>query len=125
MVAYNFKKQFVTLIETGAKRQTIRSPRKRHTKPGEALQLYTGMRTKTCRKLITPDPICISVVPLLMYDELGIKLNDRWLTKDELTQIAMADGFGSWDECFRFFKEVHGFPFQGVLIQWAAAGRTI
>ncbi len=121
MVAYNFKKQFVPLIEMGAKRQTIRSPRKRHTKPGEAVQLYTGMRTKACRKLVHPDPICISVEPLLMHHELGIQINDRWLSRDELTQLAIADGFGNWDECFRFFRDMHGFPFQGVLIQWTVA----
>ena len=122
MVAYNFKQQFVPLIETGAKQQTIRLPRKRHTKPGEAMQLYTGMRTKACRKLVTPDPLCLSVEPLLMHDALGIKLNDRWLTKEALTQLALADGFASWDECLHFFNTVHGLPFQGVLIKWAVAG---
>lgn len=45
-------------------------------------------------------------------------MDDRWLTKDELTQIAIADGFGAWSECFRFFSDLHGFPFQGVLIKW-------
>jgi hypothetical protein len=122
MVAYNFKQQFVLLIETGAKQQTIRSPRKRHTQPGEAMQLYTGMRTKACRKLVTPDPLCISVEPLLMHDTLGIKLDDHWLTKEALTQLALADGFAAWDECLRFFSAVHGLPFEGVLIKWAVAG---
>lgn len=120
MVAYNFKQQFVLLVETGKKQQTIRSPRKRHTKPGEAMQLYTGMRTKACRKLVTPDPLCLSVEPLLMHDALGIKLNDHWLTKEALTRLALADGFADWDECLRFFNAVHGLPFEGVLIKWAA-----
>ena len=122
MVAYNFKQQFVPLIETGAKRQTIRSSRKRHTQLGEAMQLYTGMRTKACRKLITPDPICISIEPLLMDDALGIKLNDRWLTRDALTRLALADGFADWDECLHFFSAVHGLPFEGMLIKWVVAG---
>jgi hypothetical protein len=122
MVAYNFKKRFVPLLETGAKQQTIRSPRKRHTKPGEAMQLYTGMRTKACRKLVTPDPICISVEPLLMHDALGIKLSDRWLPREALIQLAIADGFADWDECLRFFSDVHGLPFQGVLIKWRVVG---
>jgi hypothetical protein len=122
MVAYNFKQQFVPLIETGAKQQTIRLPRKRHTKPGEAMQLYTGMRTKACRKLVTPDPLCLSVEPLLMHDALGIKLNDCWLTNEALTQLALADGFADWDECLRFFSTMHGLPFEGVLIKWAVAG---
>jgi len=94
----------VLLVETGKKQQTIRSLRKRHTKPGEAMQLYTRMRTKACRKLVTPDPLCISVEPLLMHDALGIKLNNHWLTKEALTRLALADGFTDWDECLRFFK---------------------
>jgi hypothetical protein len=118
MVAYNFKQQFVPLIEMGAKRQTIRSPRQRHTRPGEPIQLYTGMRTKACRKLLTPDPICISVEPLLMHNELGVKLDDGWLTRDALTQLAIADGFSDWGECLRFFSDVHGLPFLGMLIKW-------
>jgi hypothetical protein len=122
MVAYNFKQQFVPLIEMGAKQQTIRSPRKRHTQPGEAMQLYTGMRTKACRKLVTPDPLCISVEPLLMHDAWGIKLNDHWLTRDALTRLALADGFADWDECWRFFSAVHGLPFEGVLIKWVLVG---
>jgi hypothetical protein len=120
MVAYNFKKQFVLLVETGKKQQTIRSLRKRHIKPGEAMQLYTGMRTKACRKLVTPDPLCISVEPLLMHDALGIKLNNHWLTKEALTRLALADSFAGRDECLRFFNAVHGLPFEGVLIKGAA-----
>lgn len=119
MVAYNFKPQFAPLVEAGTKLQTIRADRRScHARPGEAIQLYTGMRTKTCRKLLTPDPICQSVEPLLIHYELGIKMSDRWLERDELNQIAVADGFGDWVECFRFFKAVHGLPFKGVLIKW-------
>lgn len=118
MVAYNFKKQFVPLIEAGLKRQTIRAPRKRHTRPGEAIQLYSGMRTRSCRKLVNPDPICISVEPLLMNDELGINLDNRWLSRNDLETLAVADGFSDWEACLGFFEAVHGFPFQGVLIKW-------
>lgn len=86
------------------------------------MQLYTGMQTKACRKLVTPDPLCLSVELLQMHDTLGIKLNDRWLTKEALTQLALADGFAAWDECLCFFREMHGLPFQGVLIKWEVAG---
>jgi hypothetical protein len=121
MVAYNFKPQFASLVVAGTKLQTIRAERRsRHARPGEAVQLYTGMRTKGCQKLLTPDPICQSVEPLLIHYELGIKMDDRWLTRDECTQIAIADGFDDWAECFRFFKNVHGLPFKGVLIKWEA-----
>lgn len=60
MVAYNFAAQFAEAVETRKKRQTIRAPRKdnRHAKVGDKLQLYTGMRTTNCRKLVNPDPRC-------------------------------------------------------------------
>lgn len=52
MVAYNFKLQFAFAVVSGEKPQTIRALRKErasHAQPGEALQLYTGMRTATCK----------------------------------------------------------------------------
>jgi hypothetical protein len=52
MVAYSFNKQFVPLIQSGHKRQTIRANRKRHARVGETVQLYTGMRTRDCQKII-------------------------------------------------------------------------
>ena len=63
MVAYSFNTAFVPDIEARTKRQTIRLPRKRHARPGERVQLFTGMRnmrTKRCRKII-PDPLCVGV----------------------------------------------------------------
>ncbi len=59
MVAYSFAPQFVAPIEARTKLQTVRGHRRRHARPGEPIQLYTGMRTKQCRKLMSPDPICI------------------------------------------------------------------
>jgi hypothetical protein len=46
VVAYSFRQQFRPPILAGTKRQTIRADRKRHARPGEQLQLYTGMRTR-------------------------------------------------------------------------------
>ena len=60
MVAYSFQPGFAAEIIAGRKTQTIRNPRKRHAMPGEHLQLFTGMRTRYCKKII-PDPLCIGV----------------------------------------------------------------
>lgn len=68
MVAYSFQKQFVAPILSGIKRQTIRSERRRHARPGETLQLYTGMRTRHCTKIM-PDPVCVGL------DEVSIDLS--------------------------------------------------
>jgi len=107
MVAYSFKKVFVRQIETGRKRQTIRADRKRHARPGEPVQIYTGMRTRHCRKIIE-DPICESVTPIRIVvpedsvsdwpfvdmDEFGIELGGELLGSMQVFGLAMADGFG-------------------------------
>ena len=61
MPALNFKKQFADKVERGEKRQTIRALRAdgRNPQPGQTLFLYTGMRTKSCRKL--GEAVCSSV----------------------------------------------------------------
>lgn len=117
MVAYSFKAQFVPLVEQGLKTKTIRGHRKRHAKPGEAIQLYTGMRTSACRKLRNPDPICKAITPI-QIDLKGITLDRRLLTKDEAQTLAKADGFTSLEEMLLFFQGLHGLPFTGYLIEW-------
>lgn len=63
MVAYNFHRQFVDPIRRNEKTGTVRAGRMRHANVGESMQLYTAMRTKHCRKILTPDPLCIGVTP--------------------------------------------------------------
>lgn len=65
MVAFNFMPQFAPLVASGTKTQTIRQTAR--AKPGDRLQLYTGQRTKACRKLVDPDPVCTLV------DYVGIR----------------------------------------------------
>lgn len=77
MVAYSFNTAFVADVEARTKRQTIRLPRKRHARPGERIQLFTGMRTKRCRKII-PDPVCIGV------DEIRFDLREASAVPAEL-----------------------------------------
>lgn len=122
MVAYNFKAQFAPLIKSGQKLQTIRALGKRRPPmPGEPLQLYTGMRTKQCQKLLDPDPLCVSVEPVKIHILSGheVTVGERRLTKfDELTNFAAADGFESAQAFFDFFQNTHGLPFEGILITW-------
>lgn len=105
MVAYSFMKMFAPQVEDLSKRHTIRAPRKRHARPGEAVQLYTAMRTRHCRKLVTPDPICtrlddirLEVGEVPVPDDRvgyvnGIEINGRPLSDDETEAFAIADGF--------------------------------
>lgn len=121
MVAYNFQVKFADAVASGQKRQTIRAPRKddRHAKPGDKLQLFTGMRTKSCRKLIEPDPTCIRVEALTI-DRDGIHYADggECTTPDV---VARRDGFADFSAMLAWFETTHGLPFSGVLIQWGTS----
>jgi len=94
VVAYNFQARFADAVERGEKSQTIRAPRKdgRHAKVGDALQLYTGMRTKQCRKL--RDAKCHDVCPILI-DENGRFWSFHPQELHDLDYVARADGFAS------------------------------
>ena len=124
MVAYSFKKRFVPLIEAGLKRQTIRGERKRHARRGEPLQLYFGMRTAHCRKIID-DPICEAVWPISLWvptklEPCTIRFGGagRYIDHD----FAVRDGFESVEDFTRFWFDTHGpGTFHGVVIGWGPA----
>ena len=66
-------------MESGAKPCTIRAPRKRPIHVGDTLYLYTGMRTKACRRLCTVT--CMAKLPILIDGE-SVVLAGRELTPD-------------------------------------------
>ena len=117
MVAYNFMKQFADDVASGRKDFTIRGQRKRHARPGEPVQLYTGMRTKCCHKLVDPDPICLSVRPIVIKSDL-IMINGKELSRATENLIIVLDGFKTRDDFFQFHlngsEEVHKW-----LIRWS------
>lgn len=118
MVAFNFKAQFADDVESGKKRQTIRQQRR--CKPGDALQLYTGMRTKKCRKL--RDDICTAVHQIVIEKDCGrlnVHLDNERLPHHRALEIAHADGFENLSAFGHFFeREYGGLPFSGYLIRW-------
>lgn len=142
MVAYSFRPQFAEPIATLAKRQTVRAiGKRRHARPGEPVQLYTGMRTRQCRKLLDIDPICIDVRPItiivgLLWSESlkswaafidEIVIDGVELTSEQIEAFAVSDGFGV-DGCPEsvaarrmadFWWVSHGLGlFTGVVIRW-------
>jgi len=122
MPALNFKKQFAPKVESGEKRQSIRAKRRdgRNPWPGQWLYLYTGMRTKGCRKL--RDSECLSVQEIILDWYLGIFLGGKWLNPIQKRELAIEDGFEGWPEMKEFFAKVHGLSeteqFHGLLIKW-------
>lgn len=145
MVAYSFQKQFAEPILSGQKLQTIRAPRKRHARPGETLQLFTGMRTRHCKKIA--EKKCVAVLPVvIMFDlfngRVFVHKDYPFKTEDNLWRMdcqiieenhyylqankedfARRDGFESWDHMAAFWAQHHGMGkpndyFVGVLIGW-------
>ena len=145
MVALGFQKQWAPMVADGTKPHTIRAPRKRnlkgchHGEPcrvGDRLQLYSGMRTKACRKLA--DAICTDVTPIVIR-ELGggtltistgaISGSIIWwekttLSVSEAASLARNDGFADADEMANWFDRVHGLPFKGFLVEWMLVGEV-
>lgn len=126
--ALNFQKRFAPLVESGEKRQTIRARRKdgRDPKRGDILYLYTGMRTKQCRKL--GEVRCKSVRSIWIgtdgekrcgkYIRPGVMVWTPCYGAAYSTRLARMDGFSDSGEMRRFFERVHGLPFEGLLIRW-------
>lgn len=133
MVAYNFQRQFAQAIQSGKKHQTVRAIRKnRHARIGEKLQLYTGLRTKNCIKLIEDDPICTGIDDIKIHISTDGKINriivgDNQLNNQEMDEFARADGFTpgndftTRDAMGVFFHRYHGAGiFCGNVIMWSA-----
>lgn len=119
MVAYSFQLRFVEPILLGIKHQTIRGDRKRHARPGDQLQLFTGMRTRQCRRIGTAT--CASVRPIILDFSGRSATIDRLLIpyancKPELEHLARSDGFSCWAEMASFWHPQE--RFEGWLISW-------
>ncbi len=117
MPALNFMKQFAPLVENGEKRQTIRKVRKHPIKVGDTLYLYTGMRTKACRKL--GEVRCKSVHHVAFGRmEMGGYQGTWYQGPGWLKGVSKRDGLPSEEALLGWFEKTHGLPFEGVLIRW-------
>ena len=136
VVAYSFKRRFAPPILAGLvpgplvpgmKRQTVRADRKRHARPGEELQLYTGMRTASCELLGRAD--CTSVLPirLLLGRSPTVEIGGEPAIAGAkgLDLFAQLDGFGDWPDLCAFWAAEHEAltDFSGQLIRWQPSTR--
>lgn len=120
MPALNFRARWADKVESGEKRQTIRAERKDHRAPawpGAHLFLYTGMRTKSCRKL--REATCEEASRLVITESGAVFNEDRRIVGGALERLASDDGFESANEFIEWFQKTHGFPFKGWLIRWS------
>lgn len=117
MPALNFQKRFVRLVESGEKRQTIRAYRRdgRDPKPGDTLYLFTGMRTKRCRRLREVE--CVARFRIFI-DHHDLQIDNRRCGASEADDIAKMDGFENWPELVAAIEKMHGVPFDGLMFRW-------
>ena len=116
MAALNFSSEFAGPVERREKLQTIRQTRRAEV--GDRIQLYTGQRTKQCRKLSEEDPTCTYVG--------YVAIRPTYLTVGDVTKhprdrddFASLDGFKDYAEMVAWFQARYGQPsFIGYLHRW-------
>lgn len=114
MVAINFSAQFAGPVERGEKRQTIRRSKK--CEAGDTLQLYTGQRTKACRKL--RDAVCKDVTYVGLTAR-GVTLGNTSRFPRDIDDFARLDGFADYAEMWAWFSARYDTnSFTGYVIRW-------
>ena len=101
MPAYSFNTRFVPMVVDGTKRQTIRARRKNPAKVGDTLYLYSGLRTKYCKKL--REDKCTATTTIIIT-KFNILLLDRRLTNDECDILRNYDISGKIEYKSTFYK---------------------
>jgi hypothetical protein len=114
MVAINFSPQFADAVAAGTKTQTIR--RNARASAGQALQLYTGQRTKACRKLA--DAVCVDCTYVGLRAS-GVTLGDTSRFPKDIDDFALQDGFEDYAAMWKWFSERYETnSFTGYIIRW-------
>lgn len=109
MTAFNFKPEFIPLIEAGIKTSTIR--KKKRGAVGRKMQLYTGQRTKACRLIKEVD--CTAIYPFSINES-------RLVTcpHPDAVYLWRQEGFTNPNDFIDFFEKQYGLPFHGYLHEW-------
>lgn len=129
MVAYNFSIQFAPAILARVKRGTIRMPgRRRHARPGETIQLYTGLRTKAAQLLGharcgNATPIIINTVAQRLDFLPDGAPQYALIHPGDLHAFAQGDGFATWADMIAWFRSTYPGKdiIEGVHIGWGAS----
>lgn len=116
---------FIDKILSGEKRQTIRraSDKWANVRAGDRLTLYTGLRTKECRKL--GEAVVESITPIFLTPAterawVRLPFGLAGLRDDDLELIALMDGFPSLSRFWQFFGGKYGFEtLEFYVIRWA------
>jgi len=118
MVAYNFQREFAADILSGSKRSTIRPlGKRRHAVAREQLQIYTGMRTKSCHLLLRAP--CLYARPVEIHHWGLLVDGSTMLRRPSIEDLARVDGFASYDALLAWFDNRYGLPVVDMMqIRW-------
>jgi hypothetical protein len=123
MGLYNFEDRFVPFILDGRKTHTIRAARRYPDQPGDVMHLYNRLRTKGARLLMRVPCIEVREILISQLHPPGIFIDECGLCRDEVEQLARADGFESWKDMAEFWRP-RAMPFVGTINHWDFARRT-
>ena len=115
MVAFSFKPEFVPKILSGEKLSTIRSTRRCNV--GDTMHLYTGLRTKKCKKLM--DVVCIGVATIVVSAYSLWKLGEtEGNVRPSAAPLHEQEGFANVKDMIDFFRQQYGLPYRGYIHAW-------
>lgn len=117
---FNFKKQFVPAVQSGAKHQTIRQNRRdgRRPVPGDTIKAYTGLRTAHCQLIVEATCTRCRAVRIDTASR-EIVIDGMKLGPAEALAFAQADGFDSVASLRDFFHDNYmGATFEGFCVEW-------
>lgn len=119
-----FQPRFAPLIQSGAKRQTIRPMPKVMPEAGDIVDCrqWSGLpyRSKQIRlgefevEEVGTVFLAERAYELHLHGRIFISLKGCDMARD----FAQSDGFDSFDDMLEWFIENHGLPFGGILIKW-------
>lgn len=130
MPVYNFQARFAPKVLDGTKCTTIRG---RDAKVGSTAYLFTGLRTKLCTRPGQGEIVHCAPISL-GYKQNGMPaaiLGCNQLTQQQLTELAVGDGFTGAREMLEWFEKTYGeriaagdgghYVYKGWLITWGTA----
>jgi hypothetical protein len=112
-----FQPQFVELVKSGIKTQTIRKSAR--CKKGDLLSLrrWTGKAYRSKQEVIL-EAVCKWVLPVEITNSGIIVDGQQDVESDD--ELAKWDGFTDFADMRSWFERTHGLPFSGYVIEWEA-----
>lgn len=104
------------MVESGAKKQTVRPMPKRVPRAGDIFdgREWTGKPYRSKQRKLVESPILkVDRIDITKYGTLAINSY-----AEPAKDFAVSDGFKDEFEFVKWFEDTHGLPFQGIAIYW-------